>query len=381
MRKILLSCLLFLVILSTASATGYALYPASTNVPYTPGQTYELSFHISGSSGYEVVNVVKDGAFADYIELEQNKLTITSAGADLKFRFTVPEVSEPGEYATYVGVEQLPPESLYGRPSVLALVKVMGVLRMTVPCEGKCVKLELFAKDVEVGQRAYFQLKLTNIGDEAILNAGGDLRIGDDAYIVPLTGISNIAASQTQIMYAELDTTNALPGRYKANALVNFDGNTKSVSTDFKIGKFELEIAGISAPDVVQNQTAQINIQLSSVWNEPISDVFAEVFVLDASGAKISQSITPSATIDSWSNAALVSYWDTKNVPLGNYTIRANVHYADQIVSGEGKINVVAAKPGLVENTPMTTTIAIVLLIMMLVLFALVVKKKQKRRW
>jgi hypothetical protein len=85
--------------------------------------------------------------------------------------------------------------------------------------------------------------------------------------------------------------------------------------------------------------------------------------------------------VDSWSQATLVSYWDTKNVPLGNYTIRANVHYADQIVSGEGKINVVAAKPGLVENTPMTTTIAIVLLIMMLVLFALVVKKKQKRRW
>ncbi len=380
MRKILLGCLLFLVILSTASASGYALYPASTNVPYNPGQTYELSFHISGNFGYEVVNVVKDGAFADYIELEQDKLTITNAGADLKFRLTVPEVSEPGEYETYVGVEQLPPVSLYGRPSVLALVKVMGVIRMTVPCNGECVKLELFAKDVEVGQKAYFQLKLTNTGNQTISNAGGDLRIGD-TYILPLTGISNIAAGQTQIMYAELDTTNASPGRYKANALVNFDGNTKSVSTDFKIGKFELKITGINAPDVIQNQTAQINILLSSVWNEPVSGVFAEVFVLDASGAKISQSITPSATIDSWSDAALVSYWDTKNVPLGNYTVRANVHYADQIVSGEGKINVVAAKPGLVENTPMTTTIAIVLLIMMLVLFALVVRKKQKRRW
>jgi len=379
MRKILLICLLFFVILGTAKAAGYAVYPASINVAYTPGQTYELGFHVSGDSGYEIVNVVKDGTFVDNIELEQDQLAITKDGADLKFRFTVPEVSEPGEYETYVGIEQLAPETLYGRVSVLALLRVFGVIRVTVPCEGKCAKLELLTKDVEVGQKAYFQVRFTNTGKEIISNAEGDVRIGD-SYIVPLTSISNIVADQTQIMYAELDTANATPGRYMAKATVNFDGNTKSVSRDFRIGKFALEFVNIGAPDVVQNQTAQINVLLRSTWNEPISDVFAEIFVYDAAGTRISQSSTPSATIDAWSDATLISYWDTKNVPLGNYTIRANVHYADQIVSGEGKIKVVEAKPGLVE-TPLATTIAIVLLIMMLVLFALVVKKKQKRRW
>jgi hypothetical protein len=379
MRKILLSCLLFFVILSTARASGYALYPASAGVPYTPGQTYELSFHVSSESSYEIVKVVKQGQFSDYTVPEQDTLSLVNGAADLKFKFTVPEISEPGDYETYIGIEQMPPETLYGQASVVALARVLFVIHITVPCEGKCAKLTLVTNDVAVGEKAYFQARFTNVGKETISNAEGDVRLGD-SYIVPLTGISNITAGQTQTMYAELDTTNMPPGRYTANAIVNFDGYTKSDSAELKIGKFALEFTNIEAPDTVQNQTAQINVWLRSTWNEPISDVFAEVFVYDAAGTRISQSITPSATINSWSEAALIGYWDTKNVPLGNYTIRANAHYADQIVSGEGKIKVIA-KSEQAENTSMTTTIAIALLIMMLVLFALVIKKKRNARW
>jgi len=379
MRKILLSCLLFFVILSTARASGYAIYPASADIPYTPGQTYELSFHVSSESSYEIVKVVKQGPFSDYTELGQNTLSLVGGGADLKFKFTVPEISEPGDYKTYVGIEQMPPETLYGQASVVALARVLFVIRINVPCEGKCAKLTLVTNDVAVGEKAYFRASLTNIGKETISNAEGDVRIGN-SYIVPLTGISSITAGQTQTMYAELDTTNISPGKYMANAIVNFDGYTTSDTAELKIGKFALEFVDIEAPDIVQNRTAQINVWLRSTWNEPISDVFAEVFVYDAADNRISQSITPSATIGSWTDAALISYWDTKDVPLGNYTVRANVHYADQIMSGEGKINVIAM-PEQAENTSMTTTVAIALLIMMLVLFALVVKKKRNSRW
>jgi len=379
MRKILLSCLLFLVILSTARAAGYALYPASAGIPYTPGQTYELSFHVSSESSYEIVKVVTQGPFSEYTVPEQDTLSLVNGGADLKFKFTVPEISEPGDYKTYIGIEQLPPETMYGQAPVVALVRVLFVIRITVPCEGKCAKLTLITNDVAVGEKAYFQARFANLGKETISNAEGDVRIGN-SYIVPLTGISNIAAGQTQTMYAELDTTNVPPGRYTANAIVNFDGYNTSDTAELKIGKFALEFVDIEAPDVVQNRTAQLSVWLRSTWNEPIGDVFAEVFVYDAADNRISQSITPSATIGSWTDAALVSYWDTKNVPLGNYTIRANVHYADQIVSGEGKIKVIAM-PEQAEKTPIATTIAIVLLIMMLVLFALVVKKKRNSRW
>jgi hypothetical protein len=381
MRKILLICLLFFVVLGTASATGYSMFPGSVDVPYAPGQTYELSFHITSDNGYEIVKVIKQGPFSDYLEPEQSSLTIVNGYVELKFKFTVPEISEPGVYQTFVGIEQLPPETFYGQQSVIAVLRVLGVVRIIVPCEGKCAKLALIAGDVEVGQKAYFQARFTNTGKETILNAEGDVRLGD-SYIVPLTGISNITAGQTQTMYAELDTTDMAAGKYVANATVNFDGYATSATTGFRMGKFALEFESINAPDVVQNQTAQINIWVRSLWTQPISDVFAEVFIYDAAGTRISQSITPSATINSWSDAALVSFWDTTNVPLGNYTIRANVHYADQIISGEGKINVVAAKPAeQAENTSMATTVAIALLIMMFVLFALVVKRKQKRRW
>jgi len=383
MQKSKLLCVLcFVIVLSNfgivSAYSGYSLTPSQFDVEYVPGQTYELSLTASGNSGYEVVKVVTGGELAGYIVPEQDAVTLVNGVGTVKFKFTVPEINTPGLHKGFVGIEQLPPETLYGQEPVVAVVRIFSAVFVNVPCEGKCANLELVTSNVAVGEKAFFQAKLTNLGKETISKAEGSIQIGND-YVLPLTSVSEITAGQTQILRAEWDTTNVIPGRYIANATVFFDGYATSDDIEINVGKFALEFIGISASDIVQNQTAKISVNVRSIWNEDIAGVFADVFIYDKNNMQIYQSKTPGTAIASWSNVGLLAYWDTIGAPLGNYTIRANVHYADQVISGEGKINVVVPQGILSGYVSPTAISSIILLIVIIALMLLLIKKRKQR--
>ena len=91
-----------------------------------------------------------------------------------------------------------------------------------------------------------------------------------------------------------------------------------------------MDVKGISINNFQLGEIVEFDILLQNLWNQPVKDVFAEVIVSDASRIT-SEFKTSSESVLPLSQATLKGYWNTRNVPVGDYTMDVLLHYGNKI--------------------------------------------------
>lgn len=170
---------------------------------------------------------------------------------------------------------------------------------------------------------------------------------------------------------------NVNPGIYHAVAIVEYDGKKIRLEKNFNVGSLFVDITNIVVPKFSLGDIAKFDIYIKSKWNQPISNVYAEMTVSDSEGTEYTRFKTASVDLEAEGSGKLEAYWDTKDVPIGEYLLKVILHYAgkttervvgatvniDSIVTDFTTAKVVAQKPTFSRDTVLLLVIVILVII------------------
>jgi hypothetical protein len=297
--------------------------PVRYEVNFEPGMKKVFYFRFMGDPDIQF-KVYAEGDLAEYVGLSTNYL---KEPGTVNVLLNLPkEIEKPGAHTIKIGALQQPKQ----RNGVGIIGNIQGKIIVNVPYPGKYVEAELITSDIKYGDIDEFVLKVISRGKEDV-TTNSKIQIYDtnEKLVDEISLGENYLKSQEKIeLYAEFDTLGHRTGKYKAVAIVKYDEKQAEDEKEFRIGELFIEIKDWTKK-VWRGKINPFNIEVENFWNDPIENVFAEVFILN-------QNIrfnTPSATIGGFEKSNLTGYFDTTPIPVETKSVQARikVFYGDKI--------------------------------------------------
>lgn len=353
----------FLFLSSNALAIGIG--PSRLIIDFEPNYEDTITYTVINAEDILLrASLYVKGDLKDYITLSTTELVLDPGESkSFEVRLKLPAQISPGRHDIRIGASEAEPA---GIGTVAALAAVEAQLWIDAPYPGKYIEVGFDATNAAVNEMVDFTLTVTNKGKQNLssVSAAIDIyekrsneKVGD----VDIAGKS-VAVGDTVELEGRWKGTQV--GAYRAVATVSYDGSTKTAEKEFKVGDLVVEILGIRAEDIRENSIGKISIDIDSLWNEDIENVYAEV---DVNGEKMTSG---PIVLGAWSNATLNVFWDTGGVSAGEYDADVTVHYAGKTAT---KKIILTVKPA--QNIWMYALAIAIILALLFFIF----RRKRKR--
>jgi hypothetical protein len=332
----MLPALLFILLLAS-QAMAFGVAPSREIVPYKPGTLTENVRILNSERMNGTVAIYLSGDLADYATVEKQVMRISADQTEIPFSYTVNLPSsglEPGERTLDVRVVQLPEKDIVPQDKSIVFVGVMVAhqLRVQVPYPGTYAQGELFVGNAQVGAAVPFSVAIYNKGDGALTATGFVTIKGPTNEELGRATLSSqkVESGQEGKLEGQADVKlNA--GEYIAEAVITYgDGRQLLLRKSFYVGNLLVDIQSLSVKDFKLGNIAKFDIKVASKWNQPLNDVYGELFILDKTGSPIASFKTGTTTLGSYATDVISAFWDTQGVASGEYGLRFVLHYADK---------------------------------------------------
>lgn len=311
---------------------GFGISPPSLDIVHEGVEVIDYEIRLLAVDKPTDVEVIIIGEIAEFIEVEQTKLTIPVEGTTLKYTVTLPNDLAPGIHKSVIVIQEAAVTSEEGagrgdfqlRSAIGHVVKVYGTSNQ------KYAEVSFDANNVNLGEKVIFNLKVKNLGGEdiesafgkiRILNSGGDLihelETNKDSYYSGMEGELN--AHWTA---GDLD-----PGKYVAILEFNYDGIVELSQTEFMIGSILIEPLSLSLENITRGGLLPIGVNVRNFWSEQIDTVYADLITSNTTARTSPQNIAP------FSNAVLQTYIDTDKLDVGTNEVVVIVNYGSKTSS------------------------------------------------
>lgn len=331
--SILVAFCLFFLILPGAAAIGISHGSWESPILYVPGEEYSFYFVVSDYGHDASISI--EGDWKDYVTLSE----ITSPGPGKKeFTATISpprEPDTPGMHYVYIGAKEITPPGV----GVGARCAVRKQISFKVLFPYKFLTAELMAPDVNIGEPVHLQLRVTSGTLQTIREVRGSIEITDSGGALLATIPTNsvtLKLGEEKILTGTFDTTDIknilLPATYHGRATVYYDGNITTAEDSFRVGTLAVHIINHTM-QVEAGTITPFIIQVESGWNDPIENVYAEVFVDNQPVMK-----TPTTGLAPWEQKNMTGYFDATGWEPGQYDSTVIVHFADKSTVKMGKL-------------------------------------------
>jgi hypothetical protein len=239
----------------------------------------------------------------------------------LKIRFPDTVDLEEGIHTFYVGVKET------GRPGgmVGALTAVQKRFKVQVYSKEKEIKASFDAPNANEKESMLFRVNVQSVCYPYIALVLGRITIYDSENNSLATFDTNkvsLESGQIKTLEAEWNNSILVPGTYRAEALVIFDGESILLEDIFKIGTLMIKINSYT-DEFTSGQINEFEVEVENVWNNPVKDIYAELLV---DGEKVLKS--SAISLDPWQKGVINSYWNVTLAP-GEYNGKIKLYYAD----------------------------------------------------
>ena len=181
------------------------------------------------------------------------------------------------------------------------------------------------------------------------------------------------------------------PGLYTIEATLHYDDKVMVLRDTFTIGSKEVVPESIGSSRFSLGSIVPVEITVRNKWNQPIKDVFADVYVLSKSGTILQSFKTASEDINAMSRGVLTGYWDTEKLVVGSYDMNVVVNYdgeqsqhtfpvvvkMNELKMEETTGNVVASTSS-TKNTSLLVILIVVLIITNIIIIVYFRRMKKK---
>jgi len=379
-----LAMYILVAVLLLGSVAGIGVAPAKKVINFEPGKTQQVSLKIINNQHKDLKAVIyARGELAEYFSLRQTLVAMSAEEPTKEFSFNVkmPDSLKPGAHETEIVILEFPKEFASEEETTVisAVGSVVSSVIIRVPYPGKYAEADLYVSQAQVNEHVLFTIPIHNFGVEDITNAKATITVYGATYEeiakIETDAISIKAKTGSKLTGSWLANVN--PGIYHAVAIVEYDGKKIRLEKNFNVGSLFVDITNIVVPKFSLGDIAKFDIYIKSKWNQPISNVYAEMTVSDSEGTEYTRFKTASVDLEAEGSGKLEAYWDTKDVPIGEYLLKVILHYAgkttervvgatvniDSIVTDFTTAKVVAQKPTFSRDTVLLLVIVILVII------------------
>ncbi|HII15976.1 MAG TPA: hypothetical protein HA362_06715 [Nanoarchaeota archaeon] len=312
--------------MQNASAAGIS--PGKITLNFFPETSQTIEYRITGYDDFAITN--KECSFLEYnndsewLETGETRFTVT-----IRFPKTLPPgANNCGFMVMHGATDPEAPET--ARRGIGAVSQVGAVIQINVPLKGKYARISLHAENANKGEPVYFQIKAENLGEYDLNSLNARIEVADiegkiiqrlvtEPFSIPKFGAAEV--------WKKMETTNFVPAKYKATAIVDYSGAGPAVAeTAFLVGKMFVDFLGFEA-NATSGRINPITANIESWWGNPVENVYAEFKMQNGSGKYAGEFKTESADLEPWQKASLLGYWDATGLEPGNYTAGITLKY------------------------------------------------------
>ncbi len=332
LTQILVAFCILCLFLPGAAAIGLSYGYWESPILYVPGENYTFYFAVSDYSYDASISVEDD--WAEYVTLSE--ITSPSPG---KKEFTATlspprEPDTPGLHQVFIGANDIVSPT---GGTVGAVANVRKQISFKVLFPYKFLTAELMAPDVNIGEPVHFQLMVASGTLQTIRSVRGTIEITDAAgallATIPTDSVT-LGLGEKKVLTGTFSTAGLKPATYYAKATVTYDGNVTAAEDSFRVGTLAVHIINHTT-QVEAGTITPFIIQVESGWNDPIENVYGEVYVDQQSVMK-----TPTTTLAPWEEQNLTGYFDAAGWEPGEHNSTVIVHFGDKSTLRMGQLTV-----------------------------------------
>ncbi len=344
----LLLALIFVLVISSSSAASLGISPARTTIEFEPNTHKDISLRVLNSDMKDLrILVFAQGELAQYVKIPKGIVEIKSSESEVYVAYSVDlpsSIETPGVHEAQITIVELPKTegnvvlTESGNvvvadetgATITATASVKSQLKVNVPYPGKYADANLFISEANVGGSVFFTVSLYNFGAEDIQKAKAQIKILSPTNLE----IASIESNEISLKSKESSKVSAEwkadvnPGPYHAIIVLDYDGKKIRLEQNFNVGNIALEIKKIEVSSFRLGEIAKFEISLESKWGEPLSSVYGDVTITDSRGNDVSKFKTGAVDVPAFSGSKISSYWDTKGLAIGSYSMKVVLNFA-----------------------------------------------------
>lgn len=333
---------LFLFLIPNVLALG--ITPGRNTMDFVSNLERDVGFTVVNTEG-KAMNVAftVEGDLASYISLENTieSFLASDGSKDFSYKISLPFELAPGLHKADIVVTELPRDIGGDNVVIAATVSVVHQVYVHVPFPGKYIEAALDVVSRGESNLIDFYVPVVSRGDEAIgsVSAVIDIYKGSEKVANVSTNVLAINPQERKELSAVWNPEVA-PGKYKAVARINYDGEEKVVEKDFGVGNSSLLLVGIGVNDFRLGEVARIRVLVQNVLNDDIENAFAKFEVYDFNLKRIADLKSEDYRIPASSIQEFVLYWDTEDLDKGQYDSTLDINFDEKLLSKNFKIDV-----------------------------------------
>lgn len=337
----------FLTYTPVAEAVGVS--PSRHTIEFEPN--FEDTFTFSAINNGDTVSTVElylKGPQSQYMTLSDTKLTIQpqqTAGFQVTVKLPA-SIEKPGIHDNRIGVlESAAAAAAGGGASVAVRTGVEAQIWVKVPYPGKYLEAGFDPLGTHrVGDTVNFVLQVTSLGTEATTGTAAiEVYSGSQKVATLDAGSATLQPGETKALSASWSSVGHSAGKYRALAIISFEGTSTTTEAFFNIGDLIVNIVDIDTSGLKKGSISKVSVGIESLWNEPLQNVFADITVLNKNGAQLATAKTPSQEVPANSQAKLETFLDLTSVKEDEGDLRVVVSYADKTAEKTVPVSLVGA--------------------------------------
>ncbi len=336
MKSKLLVLLLTLICITTVSALE--ITPTRKIFDFKPAESIEGTFTVINSEHKALrLAISAKGELAEHIKLKDFVVDLQETDEQREFSYIIEmpdSFDKAGSHEAEIAVIAVPVQPRESDSFVGTSISLATKIRVRVPYPGKYAEASLAVSDT--GESVKFVMPVSNLGTQAINSAVGTINVlgpTNERLATVQSVEQSIAPSTTKELTASWDGTKN-PGNYVADATISYDGQTTRASKVFSVGNLVVRILRAEVKSFKLGGIAKVLLTIKSEWNQPVQNVYAELFVYtDPSEVNsVYDSKSTTISLSALATDTLPVYWDTRGLTSGTYVGKVVLHYSDRTV-------------------------------------------------
>ena len=326
--KIMLWCTILLLstVSSMVSVAALGIRPAKTSLVFEEGRDYTGQFWVVNNEAREFSATISvGGEMGQYVTLHTPELNFRSddGAKAVDFEVHLPDAVPPGESKATITVE----ESLRSlSPQVISSTIVLKhdiLIQGPYPEKYVVAKLNFY----ESGEQIRLVSEVENLGTRDIGSIQTIFYVNDqnqDLQVKP-TPQTSLAAKETKLLDAVLDSSLFGAGEFSVAAITAYDGQKVEVTKKLILGQPEVEITYFDTYFIAY-AINQYSLELLNHWNQRLENIFVEVEV-KKEGTTVDRFRTKSVDLEGELNKRINDYFDARDKGPGKYTFEMLVNF------------------------------------------------------
>lgn len=327
-------CMLVLLV-SVISVSALGITPAKKIIEFEEGLMFSSEFKVINTKDAPTdISFDVSGELSKYIllgggghlTLESNSEKIIKYTLNLPSGVSRKDISA-GDNDVYFTVREVVDSK---ENSISTSVGLVTMLRVKVPYGLKHIKPELYIYEGDVETNTIFVIPIENLGINNLEKVRAVLSVWDDGTLVgglesEYVSISSGVRDEIRLVWP----TDVGAGEYLARVVVEYDSDDVVLEKIFFVDGMKLLITDLSVGEIL-GDAARFEVKAKNVWNEELTNVYAEVEVYDLNGSLFDSFTTSKMSILRGGVGTFVGYIDVDNMTYGEYTTKLIVHYGNK---------------------------------------------------